>query len=378
MRIGIDISQIVYEGTGVARFTKGLVNSILEYDKDNKWLFFFSSLRRILDKDTENKILAKGHRLVKWKIPPTILSLLWNDLHVISKSYMLQVTSFKDLDCFITSDWTEPSLPCKKAAIVHDLVFLRYPETVDKKILKTHAKRLKWVKKDSKIIFADSQATKKDLMNLLNIDSQRIFVNYPGVDVIKPSRLEIAQTLNKYKITKPFILTVGKIEPRKNYSRLIQTFNKINNNSIDLVVVGPYGWNSNEYDSINRLIEAGRQNIKCLGSISDEELFSLFASSLFYIQPSIWEGFGYPVVEAMKLAVPVATSNTSSLKEIASDAALLFNPLDVQKMYQRINTLIRNKDLRVRLSKKGLERSKMFTWKNYYDKFISVLKNNLL
>ena len=135
MKLGIDISQIVYEGTGVARFTSGLVKAILDYDCANNWTFFFSSLRRNLDQDIENKILIKGHKLIKWNLPPTVLSFFWNDLHDFSK---LLTSNFKHLttqDWFISSDWTEPPLNVKKATVVHDLVYLRYPETVDDKII---------------------------------------------------------------------------------------------------------------------------------------------------------------------------------------------------------------------------------------------------
>ena len=89
--------------------------------------------------------------------------------------------------------------------------------------------------------------------------------------------------------------------------------------------------------------------------------------------PSIWEGFGYPIIEAMKLGAPVACSNISSIKEIAGNAALLFDPMNVNKMTQCINELCQNETLRKELIKKGFERSKMFSWKNYYDKLISNL-----
>ncbi|OGK42334.1 hypothetical protein A3A46_00290 [Candidatus Roizmanbacteria bacterium RIFCSPLOWO2_01_FULL_37_13] len=379
MKLGIDISQIVYKGTGVARFTQGLTDAILNFDKKNKWIFFFSSLRRNIDPELGKKISEKGHSLIKWKIPPTLLSFFWNDLHFISKhltSNILHLTSF---DWFITSDWTEPPLPVNKATIVHDLVYLRYPETVDSKILTTQKKRLSLVKHESKIIFADSNATKQDLIDLLQIDSKKIHVNYPGVEVKKPSKEQVNLALKKYNLKKPFILTVGKIEPRKNIPRLVEAFKKNNNKSIDLVIVGPKGWDISLYPPAGRV---GRyndilNNIHFLGLIPDIDLFALYSACLIFVFPSIWEGFGYPVVEAMRLGAPIATSNTSSLKEVVDDSALLFNPLSVNEMYQCIDTLIHDDSLRIELSKKAVERSKMFTWLNYYDKFISVLKNPL-
>ncbi len=367
MKIGIDISQIVYEGTGVARFTNGLVNAVLQYDRQNDWTFFFSSLRRDLNRQMEHRIKSKGYALIKWKIPPTLLSFLWNDLH---SNFKFQISNFKLLDWFITSDWTEPSLPIKKAAIVHDLVYLRYPDTVDKKILRTQQKRLSWVKKESQIIFADSISTKQDLIDILKIEPKKIFVNYPGLEIKKPTVQHINQTLKKYSLTKPFILTAGKLEPRKNVERLIDAFSRLKDSNLELVVAGTKGWISNQQYS-NITIKHSR--IRLLGYVDDESLYSLYSSCLFFIYPSIWEGFGYPVIEAMRLGAPVGTSKTSSLKEIADDVTLLFNPLDSDDIYRCIDTLIHDERLRKELSRKGLERSKIFTWENYYQKMIKAL-----
>ncbi|MFN4212746.1 MAG: glycosyltransferase family 4 protein [Microgenomates group bacterium] len=376
MKIGIDISQIVYQGTGVARFTEGLVNAILEYDRVNQWLFFFSSLRKNLDKELEAKILQKGHKLVKWKIPPTILSFICNDVHSHSISQFLNfLISF---DFFITSDWTEPPLKINKATIVHDLVYLRYPQTVDKKIRQVQEKRLFWVKKESKIIFADSQSTKNDLINLLQINPDRIVVNYPGVTTLNPTRLKIEETLNRYNLKKKkFILTVGKIEPRKNLERLITAMKQLNNEKLNLVIVGPKGWSKenikHQISLKQNKFASGQANIKYLGYIKDQELYCLYASCLFFIYPSIWEGFGYPIVEAMRLEAPVACSNTSSLKEIADEAALLFNPQDINDILEKMKILSENESLRKKLINKGKKRSQIFTWRHYYNTLIKTL-----
>jgi len=372
MKIGIDISQIVYKGTGVGRFTKNLVESILTYDKENQYIFFFSGLRQKLDEDLERKILDKKHQLIKWKLPPTLLSFLWNDLHQFVKCFMFHASCFHDLDWFITSDWTEPPLSCKKVTIVHDLVYKRFPETLDKRIFLTQKKRMKWVKKESQVIFADSLATKDDLIKYLNIEEEKIVVNYPGVEVIVPTQKQIQQTLSKYKLDKPFILTVGKLEPRKNLERLITAFQKLNDKTIDLVIVGPKGWGTTEQYSN---IAIKQSNIKFLGFIPDIDLYSLYSSCLFFIYPSIWEGFGYPIIEAMKLGAPVACSDTSSMKEIADDAALLFDPFNTEKMLQCIDTLKKDEKLRKELITKGKKQAEMFSWERYYRIFIKALNS---
>ena len=362
MKIGIDISQTAYIGTGVARYTNGLINAVLEYDKENKWVFFFSSLRNSVDKDLKRKIEKKGHRLVLTKLPPTLLSFLWNDLHLFKIEHFTG-----NLDWFITSDWVEPPSNMKKATIVHDLVFLIYPETVDKKILNTQKKRLYWVKKESNIIFCVSNTTKQDFTNLFNIDEKKLTAIYSGVNILTPSKKQIEETLIKYNIKKPFILSVGKIEPRKNIKKLIQAYNLLGNKDIDLLIAGPSGWGK-EVDIKNR-------NIKILGLISDIELFSLYSSCLFFIYPSIYEGFGYPVLEAMKIGAAVATSNTSALSEIGKDSAYLFNPKSTEDIKNALCVMIKDKALRDRLKRKGIEKSKIFTWKNCYENMIKKLKS---
>ncbi len=368
MKIGIDISQIAYEGTGVARFTKGLVKAILDNDTENEWIFFFSSLRNRLDGEILSQIKKRGFKLIRWKFPPSLLSFLWNDLHILSPDF-----SLGKLDFFITSDWTEPPSKSKKATIVHDLVFKRYPETVDIKIIKTQNKRFRLIKNESRIILADSNATKKDLIEIGGIEQERIKVIYPGVDIQRPPLEEITGTLKKFDLQKPFILSVGKIEPRKNIKRLIEAYLMLDNRNIDLVLVGPKGWG--DFNTITIKQYGNRNNIHYLGLISDSELYSLMSSCFIFAYPSIWEGFGLPVAEAMKLGVPVCTSNTSSLKEIASGAAALFNPFSVKDISEVLKNLLTDENLRKKLISSGKSISKQFDWKNYYNLLIELIKS---
>ncbi len=360
MKIGIDISQIVYKGTGVARFTEGLVNSILDNDKNNEWIFLFSSLRQDLNKEIEKRIIKSKHKLIKIKLPPTVLSFLWNELHCYPLEKIVG-----NPDWFISSDWTEPpTKKIRKATIIHDLVFMRHPETVTNKISTNQKQRLSWVNKESQIIFVDSLQTKEDLNAFLKIDGKRVVLNYPGVDIKKPDQGVIKKTTLKYHLNKPFILTVGKIEPRKNFPRLIEAFNEIHQSNLKLLIVGPEGWET---------LKTQNKNIQIINQISDEELFSLYNRCLFFICPSIWEGFGYPVVEAMRSGAPVITSNISSLKEIALGAALLVNPLSTEEISQAMIKMISDKQLRKDLSDKGLKRAEQFSWKKYYNNLINSL-----
>jgi len=365
MKIGIDISQIVHSGSGVARFTDGLVNAILENDPKNQWTFLFYSLRQFFPNSLENSVKQKGHRLIKLPLPPTAVSALWNNIHKFNVENLVGYE-----DWFISSDWVEPPSNLKKATIIHDLAYLRYPETIHPKILKTQTQRISWVKRESRIIFADSLSTKKDIINFLQINPNQIHVNYPGLNPIK-SISNYQEILSKYQIVRPFILSVGKLEPRKNLKRLIEAYSSIDEQKPDLVIVGSKGWDI----EIEKIIKKNNK-IKVLGYLNDTDLNVLYQQALFFIYPSIWEGFGYPVLEAIQNGTPVAVSNSSSLVEIAEDNALYFDPMSIQSIAQAMKRLINNAQLRENLISKGLIHAKQFTWKKYYNQLIETLLLN--
>jgi glycosyltransferase involved in cell wall biosynthesis len=365
MKIGLDISQIVYKGTGVSRFTEGLVRAILDYDNQHYWTFFFSSFRQHLDEKIKNDIYQSNYQLLEWFIPPTVLSRMWNDGHSASARLRLYPSELDKLDWFLTSDWSEPPLKTKKATIVHDLVFKKYPETVHESILHTQEKRLHWIAKESACIFTDSKQTANDLVKYYPRTDKKVHLNYPGVDMsqIIPSK----NTLKKYGLPSSYILTVGKREPRKNTERLIQAYLALDApNRPDLVIVGMPGWGTSEYTD---------PHIHYLGYVPDEDLASLYADALFFVLPSLYEGFGYPVIEAMIQGCPVAVSDSSSLRELAGDAGVLFDPESISSIQKALHSLITNETLRKNLKEKGLKRSKEFSWKNYYDTLVKTLSD---
>ncbi len=366
MKIGIDISQIAYEGTGVGRFVNGLTRTIIDQEKTHEWVFFYSSLRRTLSSDIRSLISKSGHRIIELKLPPTALSFLWNNIH---RMKIEKLTG--SLDWFITSDWTEAPSRMKKATVIHDLVYLRYPDTVHPVIRQTQRERMKWVKKESRIIFADSESTKRDITELLGIDASRIHVNYPGLGEM-PVREPAGDTLKRHGLDRPFVLTVGKIEPRKNIGKLIEAFSSKKRGNLQLVVVGPQGW-----DSAVTKHKSETKNIRFLNYVTDTELANLYASCLFFMYPSLYEGFGYPVVEAMRAGAAVATSNVSSLREIGEGAALLFDPLEMGSISKAMDELTENALLRSELKKKGIIKSGKYRWKRYYETMMRILENSV-
>lgn len=360
MKIGIDLSQIVYSGTGVARYTRGLLQAILQYNQSHQWSFFFSSLRQKFPADLEKEINRKGYSLNKYPFPPTALSFLWNQLHWGDLRFLMG-----ELDWFISSDWVEPPFKhTKKATIIHDLVFLRYPETVNWKILKTQQQRLVHVCQESDLIFADSWSTKQDIEKLLELKKAKVKVLYPGLSVTIPNKQTVKRTLDRLNLSnKRFLLAVGKLEPRKNLERLIQAYSRLKTN-YPLVIVGPKGWGS---------LNLAGENVKVVGYLSDLELNSLYQSCALFVFPSLYEGFGYPLLEAASFQAPLAVSNRSSLKELGKGIAIMFDPENVNEMAAKIKELLSDSQLSKKLGQKAKQKAQEFTWQ----KTLLNLQNHL-
>ena len=179
MKIGIDISQIAYENTGVANYVKNIVEQLVAIDAQNEYIFFYSSLRKKIPsfaKSSAGKVIPNVS-IKQFRIPPTVLDILWNKLHIAPIEWFIG-----DVDVFISSDWTQPpTRKAKKATILYDLIVYKYPEETAAKIVETQKRKLHWVKKECDTILCISEATKNDAMKLLGIEEKRLFVTYPGI-----------------------------------------------------------------------------------------------------------------------------------------------------------------------------------------------------
>jgi len=180
MKIGIDISQIVYEGTGVAEYVQKLVSQLLAIDQKNEYILFFSHQSAKITNyklQITNKFPNSKFRIREFQIPIQFLELLWNRLHIIPIEWFIG-----DIDIFYTSDWVEPpAKKAKKITTIHDLSIYKVPESFDKKIIEVHKRKLRWVAKESSAILCDSEATKRDAHELLHIENERLHVVYPGI-----------------------------------------------------------------------------------------------------------------------------------------------------------------------------------------------------
>lgn len=176
MRIGIDISQLAYDGTGVAIYLQNLVKKLIVQDNKNEYILFYSSFRRNFHIPMFNAQRHKNLIVKKFKLPPFFLDILWNKLHLVPIEWFIG-----PVDVFISSDWTQPPTKAKKVTIIYDMIVYKYPNETAKKIVQVQKRRLEWVRKEIDRVICISKATKEDVIKLFNIQKEKLSVIYPGI-----------------------------------------------------------------------------------------------------------------------------------------------------------------------------------------------------
>jgi glycosyltransferase involved in cell wall biosynthesis len=253
----------------------------------------------------------------------------------------------------------------RAVATIHDLGYRHFPQAHPAMQRSYLDLGTRFTAARADAVLADSCATLRDLVAFYGVPPHKVRVAYPGhIPLVEVSEGQIEAALTKFGLRpqQPYALHVGTLQPRKNLRRLIHAWAKADrSNDAQLVLAGGQGWGG---EDLHAEIEAlGMQaSVKLLGYVSDEEKSALMHSARAFVFPSLYEGFGFPVLEAQSAGVPVACSNTSSLPEVAGDAALLFDPQDVNAMTDALNRVMRDQPLRVDLSVKGRRNVARFTW----------------
>ena len=270
----------------------------------------------------------------------------------------------------------------KSIVTVHDIAWIRHPQVHPPKRVKALNQYFENGLQSASSIITDSEFIKNELLDLYNIDSNKISCIPLGVNSIyKPQSLQDTKfCLDQYKLSYGnFFITVGTLEPRKNIKLVLSAYQKLSatiRNSYPLVVVGMKGWFTDEIEAqMAPLLSTGQ--IRLLGYVPSNDLASLVASAKALIYPSIYEGFGLPPLEAMACGTPVICSNTSSLPEVVGNAALLVSPSDVQGMCNSIEKLVESPELTADLSAKGLIQASLFSWSECANKTAMVYKKLL-
>lgn len=270
-------------------------------------------------------------------------------------------------------------IPTPRVLSVMDLSFLHYPEMFRRKDYYQLVNWTKYSMTHAKAVFTISKFTKNAILEAYGFPKEKVFVTYPGLSPRKYMQDTALQVPETYGLHAPYILSVGTVQPRKNYTRLIEAYaHVIQENSFqayDLVIVGKKGWLYEEiYRTPERLHIADK--VKFLDFVPDEHLPALYAHADCFVLPSLYEGFGLPVLEAMAHGCQVVISNTSSLPEIAGDAGIYVDPENTESISDGIRSAVKEKSTekgRTRI-KIGKERIKLFSWEKAAAQTLDILE----
>lgn len=358
LHVGFDISSLPYN-RGVSRYTSNLVRGLYAQSEEVVLRLFGSSFRQRAALQAFVADETPCAHAVFLPHPVKIMNVLWNRLHRVSPESFLG-----NIDVF--HSW-EMQPPLKSAALVstiHDLAMIRYPKTADPYVYSMNKASWNHLKKEGKAMIAVSESTKKDVVELLEIEPERVHVVYEALP--KEAKLRVTTVrrntlLLELRLTKPYIFFIGTLEPRKNLHRLIQAWRPLKK-EIELVIAGAQGW-----DSVKQ-----EQGLHVVGSVNNEQLAALYSGAEALTYPSLYEGFGLPILDGFYHGVPVLTSNVSSMPEVAGDAAVLVDPLRVESITRGIEEVLHH---RKKYVDRGKERVKKFSsWDDVAKKTIQVYK----
>lgn len=378
MRIGIDVTAAITQGGGIGRYTRELIQALVYVDPDNEYHFF--SAKR--PKSLPVKKLVPSASNVHYHPAPIGERWLYRIWYRLRLGLPVQWMTGR-LDLFHSPDFVLPPVSSGIPTLltVHDLSFIHFPETFPVALVEYLNDVVPWSIGRATHILADSQSTKQDLMNIWQVPAGKITVLYSGVnEIFQPVNDEAKLTAvrRKYSLENfPYLLSVGTVQPRKNYQMLIRAFAPIaQSQPHHLVIAGGKGWLEEEM-----LAEVKRQNLNdrvhFIGFVDDADLPALYSSATLYAMPSLYEGFGLPLLEAMACGVPIITTNTSSLPEVVGNTAVQLPPTDESAWTQAIAELLTNPSRRAHMTAEGFRRVRQFTWQKSALQLLQIYRDLL-
>ena len=367
-RIGIDAQAVGTNLSGNEIYIRNVINHLPEDSTLNYSLFLNPKFNYLGD-----DFGSKYERIFfKTKNPFIRLPLEFPYLLMKNKLDLLHV------------QYTAPMMAnCPIVSTIHDISYEHYPELFTKKEATFLHYGIKNTAKRAAKIITVSEFSKQDIVETYHIPEKKIVVTYNSIDEsfkVIDDQERMNDIKRKYEIDGDYILAVGNLQPRKNIPRLLEAYKRLRlenkNREEKLVIVGKKAW---LYSDIFKKLEGFEyiQDVILTGYVPQEELPVLYNGAKLFVYPSLFEGFGLPVLEAMACGVPVVTSNVSSLPEVSGDAAILIDPYQVDEIGNGMYQLLNQPSLYEECSEKGLERAKQFSWRKTAEKTVDVYRSIL-
>jgi glycosyltransferase involved in cell wall biosynthesis len=387
MRIGIDYTAAARQGGGIGRYTRELVTAVLSVRSadaqpahDFVMIAGVAGLGEAWEAETARlRALATpmppaGRRVTVRGIPLTDdwMARIWHRLRLPLPATWIT----GKIDLFYAPDFLLPPLPrsVRTLVTIHDLSYMRYPETFPPQLREYLTIAVPRSVAHADHILTDSEWTRTDVIELLSIAPERVTSLHLGVSgAFKPTAApnERETLAAKYNIAPgPYILTVGTVQPRKNYERLIEAVDRVRESvDVTLVIAGRAGWLS---DAVVEAVET-RSHVRLLGFVDDGDLPALYRQAQVLAYPSLYEGFGLPPLEAMACGTPVVASSASSIPEAVGDAGLLHDPLDTDALADALLRTLTDNELRADLRQRGLARAAEFSWTRTAQEWLAAI-----
>lgn len=375
MKINLELQPCLKNKSGIGIYTYELTK-LLQINKDIELsgeIFNFFN-RNDISKDIEG--LTIPIKLCTL-FPYGVYRRIWNKIPI---NYNRLFQSDADIYHFFNFI-VPPRINGKIITTIHDMTYILYPETMDKRNLKRITDDIDYSVNRSDKIITVSESSKRDIIRYLNVPEEKIEVVYNGVEYDRFAKSNNNQdklkVMQKYNLPQNYILYMGTLEPRKNIESIVRSYSVLKknyNNEIKLVIAGKKGW---LFENIFNLVESLKlqDDVIFTDYVDEVDKAAIYQMANLFVFPSIYEGFGIPVLEAMASSVPVITSNVSSLPEVAGDAAILVEPKDVNSIAKNMHKILSNNDLRDKLICKGHIQAKKFTWEASAEKLYKIYKS---
>jgi glycosyltransferase involved in cell wall biosynthesis len=368
MRIGIDGNEAnTTHRVGIGQYAFELLTQFAKLTTENAKVSIYL-------KNNPNQDLPESSAI--WEYTVFGPQKLWTQIALPFRLYTERIKP----DVFFTPSHYAPRFsPVPTAISIMDVSYLRFPELFKASDLYQLKRWTAYSAKKAARIFTISNASKSDIIHEYQIEADNVIVTYPGIKpVINHPHEAMDKLQKKFNITGEYFLFVGTLQPRKNIVRLIEAFSMVQKTTkkeknLQLVIVGKKGWLYEDILAAPKRF-AVEEDVIFLDFVADEDLPALYKNAISYVLPSLYEGFGLPVLEAMQYDCPVITSNSSSLPEAGGDAALYVDPENVSDIAEKMHNLMKHENLRQEMIAKGKQQIKKFSWEKTAKETLAVLK----